>query len=101
MAKDTPNPDDIVQMEKLLNKMEFELQNRYAQMGKALLELAEKEQSSVNDLVDQMIDMRKCLAKAKGEQQCPECMTLNTPHSKYCSFCGLELPAAAADEEGE
>lgn len=81
----------ITQMEGELTHLEADLQARYCQIGKEILELAENEQGKINNLVDEIIKIKKKLAVIKNEIQCPWCMAYNSSDSKYCKHCGEEL----------
>ena len=96
----TPHKSDdpIVSMEQALSRLEADLQVRYSNMGKRLLELAEQEQREVNRLVDDMISIRKKLANAKHEIQCDHCLAFNAADSKYCKRCGAKITAS---DEGD
>lgn len=82
---------DVARMETALEEMEQALLARYSDVGKSVLELAEGEQRQVNALVERIVRARRQLARARGEVQCGECMTLNTPDSRYCKRCGHPL----------
>lgn len=83
--------EEIEMMEKTLGQMERELQNRYSEMGKSLLELADHEQREIGALVDGMIDLRRQLFTAKGEIECEFCTAFNPADARYCKNCGNKL----------
>lgn len=89
----------IAEMEASLNRMEYQLQAHYCEMGKSILELVDVEQKVINKLVDDIIETRKELAKVKKEIQCEECMVYNTSDSKYCKRCGYKLTEIRKKEE--
>lgn len=82
---------EIERMETRLDSMQRKLQQQYCETGKAVLEIADNEQKEINNIVDEMITLRRQLAEAKGELQCPECMAYNGMESRYCSRCGQLL----------
>lgn len=91
------NADEIARMEGELSRLEYELQSRYRDMGKGLLEIAEQERREINRLADAIITTRKALTKARHETQCAQCATFNPPDSHYCKRCGARLPGADED----
>lgn len=86
-------------MEEILNKLELELESRYCQMGKSVLEMADCEKPVINHLVDEIIEMKRQLAVVKEEIECPQCMILNTHDSTYCKHCGELLDKADKGKE--
>ena len=82
----------IERLEQTLVRLELELQERYAQIGKSFLEMASHEQKEVNLLVDKIIHIRKKLTRAKREIQCPACLSYNPADSRFCRHCGQKLP---------
>lgn len=91
MCKKNSKENGITQLEGELNHLEADLQAHYCQIGKEILELAEKEQGQINNLVDQIINIKKKLAVIKNNIQCPWCMAYNSSDSKYCKHCGEEI----------
>lgn len=91
-------PDEIEMMEKTLGQMEHELQNRYSEMGKSLLELADQERREIGSLVDDMIDLRRQLFTAKGETECENCTAYNPADARYCKNCGSKLTGKGKGE---
>lgn len=83
--------EEIDEMEKTLGQMEHELQNRYSEMGKSLLELADHEQREISALVDDMIELRRRLFTAKGEIECGFCNAFNPADARFCKNCGSKL----------
>lgn len=71
--------------------MEQELLEKYCDVGKFVLEKVEKENREIDQLVDQVIEVKKELVKVKGEIQCPHCYQYNEPDSIYCNRCGKKL----------
>lgn len=86
-------------MEKELIRMEVELQQIYASMGKTLLEMAWQEEKYINQLVDKIIVVKKQLSQAKGDISCSKCMTSNSFDSKYCRHCGAKLLVCDVETE--
>lgn len=77
------------------------LVEKYCDVGKAILEKAEKEGREVNELVDELIEVKKELIKAKGQKRCTNCYQYNEMGSIYCSKCGAKLEKSDSDETGE
>ena len=99
---DKESPDKgVARLEQKLDKMELELQLRYCEMGKNLLELADTEQRAIDRLLERIVAARRQLARAKHETQCPACLCYNTPDSLYCRKCGEKLPPAQEEKETE
>lgn len=99
MKKSTASADAILEEEEKLARLEYELQDRYCQMGKKLLELAVSEQEHINALVDAIIDTRRHLSKMKAEIQCAHCLAYNDGQNKFCRRCGMPLRRARKHEE--
>lgn len=81
----------IDRLTRSLDQMEQELVEKYCDVGKYVLEKIEKENREIDRLVDQMIETKKELIKARGEIRCPACYQYNEPDSVYCSKCGQKL----------
>lgn len=79
------------QTERMLARLEFELQERYTQIGKSFLEMAACEQNEVNLLVDKIIHARQTLTLIKQDTQCPGCFSYNSSDSRFCGHCGQKL----------
>lgn len=101
MAENGKPEKGTSRLEEKLDKMELELQARYCEMGKNLLELADTEQRAIDRLLERIIQTRRQLAKAKREIQCPACLTYNTADSAFCRKCGEKLPPAPKETEKE
>lgn len=86
--------NQIKELEETLNRLEYELQSHYSDMGKCLLDLAEQEQKKVDKLVDEIIILRKRLSIYKQEIECSTCMTVNPPDAVYCKRCGKKFDYA-------
>lgn len=97
--RDSNQKTMIRQLEQSLSEMEAELQEHYCDIGKRLLELAEKEDKEVNRLVDQIIETRRQLATLQQRVQCPVCFTYNSSDSRYCHHCGKRLDTEEAKYE--
>lgn len=82
---------EIEKWEETVTTLSFELERRYCQMGRQLLEIAEGEQRQIGVLVDQLIMARRELSKARGDLQCESCTMMNDAGSKYCKRCGKEI----------
>jgi hypothetical protein len=54
--------EDVQRLERDLNKMETTLNDHYCNVGKQLLEMAEREDQEINNLVDKIIDVKKQLS---------------------------------------
>ncbi|MDO5346233.1 MAG: hypothetical protein Q4E91_10855 [Lachnospiraceae bacterium] len=82
---------EIERLSQKLDHMEQELLEKYCDVGKFVLEKVEKENREIDQLVDQVIEVKKELARMKGEIRCPYCYQYNEPESIYCSKCGKKL----------
>lgn len=80
-----------------LDHMERELLEKYCDVGKYVLEKLEKENREIDQLVDQVIEVKKELVRARGEIRCPNCYQYNAPDSIYCSKCGKKLEEKEED----
>lgn len=94
---DAIKDSEIQRLEEQITGLENQLQQRYCQMGKELLELADGELKAVNGLVDDIIHARRKLATARREIQCANCMAYNTADSNYCKHCGSMLDTKEQD----
>lgn len=82
---------EVQRLTKSLSEMEAALNEHYCNVGKSLLELAEKEDKEINQLVDQIIETRRRIAVLQKQLQCPSCLSYNSPDSRYCNHCGTKL----------
>jgi hypothetical protein len=82
---------NVQRLEHDLNEMEATLVDRYCSLGKQLLEVAEREDREINQLVDQIIEARKQLSQLRQTVLCPVCCARNSNASQYCSHCGSKL----------
>lgn len=82
---------EIDRLTKQLDHMEQELIGKYCDVGKFVLEKIEKENKEIDQLVDQVIKVKKELIRVKGEIRCPYCYQYNEPESIYCNKCGKKL----------
>lgn len=88
------DPERGVEVQRLaqsLSEMEAALNEHYCDIGKSLLELAEKKDKEINQLVDQIIETRRRIAALQQKIQCPDCLAYNSSDSRYCSHCGKKL----------
>ena len=99
MAESKKPDKGVSRLEEQLDKLEFELQVRYCEMGKSLLELAGTEQRAIDRLLERIIQVRRQLSRARHEIQCPACLTFSTADSAYCRKCGEKLPPAPEEKE--
>lgn len=83
--------EEIEEMEASLDGLQDELQQRYYETGKRLMEVASMEQEAINRLVDEIIRTRRKLASLRKEKSCPCCTALNDGDSAYCKRCGQKL----------
>ncbi|MDO4326249.1 MAG: zinc ribbon domain-containing protein [bacterium] len=91
IQNETDQRAKIQSLTQSLSEMETALTEHYCDIGKSLLEIAEKEDKEINQLADKIIETRKQLALLQKEIQCPECLTYNSAGSRYCSNCGKRL----------
>jgi uncharacterized protein YoxC len=82
---------NVQRLERDLNKLETALSEHYYNIGKQLLEMVEQEDHEINNLVDEIIDIKKQLYELNQTVQCPSCFLMNSNESRYCSHCGNEL----------
>lgn len=82
---------EIERLTQELNHMEKLLLEKYCDVGKFVLERIEKENREIDQLVDQVIEIKKELVRVKGEIQCPNCYQYNEPDSIYCKRCGQKI----------
>ena len=91
IQSDLKQAAEIRRLSQSLDEMEAALSEHYCDIGKSLLELAEKEDKEINRLVDQIIETRRRLTVLQKKVQCPDCLTYNSSDSRYCSHCGKNL----------
>lgn len=70
-----------------LTALECSLQRRYIDIGKEILELAEKENKEINQMVEEIVIIRRSLSQIK----CQGCSGANCADSKFCRHCGVSL----------
>jgi hypothetical protein len=80
--------DNVQDLERDLHKMEIALDEHYRNIGKQLLEMAEQEGQEINNLVDNIIEIKKQLYELHQTVQCPSCLLMNSSESRYCNQCG-------------
>ncbi|NLL66338.1 MAG: zinc ribbon domain-containing protein [Clostridiaceae bacterium] len=80
-------------LEEELALLEADLQAHYCQIGKEILDMVESEKGKINDLVDEIIKLKKKIAVLNNEIECPWCMAYNLSGSQYCKHCGEKLNA--------
>lgn len=88
---------EIDRLTQQLDHMEQELLERYCDVGKYVLEKLEKENKEIDQLVDQVIEVKRKLVKVKGQIRCPNCYQYNEPDSVYCCKCGKKLEKEEED----
>ena len=89
----------ITQLEGELFHLEADLQAHYCQIGKEILEIVENEKEKINNLVDEIIRIKKKIAVLKNEIECPWCMAYNPAGSQCCKHCGENLTRTTAKEK--
>lgn len=82
---------EIQRLTHQLDCMEQELIEKYCDVGKSVMEKVEREGREIDQLVDQVIEIKKELVRVKGEIMCPNCYQYNEPDSIYCNRCGKKL----------
>lgn len=82
---------EIQRLTQQLDHKEHELLEKYCDVGKFVMERVEKENKEIDQLVDQVIEIKKELVRVKGEIRCPKCHQYNEPESIYCNRCGKKL----------
>lgn len=83
---------DVTRLEHSLRSAEEALEQRYRDLGRSVLETAEAESAEINHLLDEVIELKRRLSCARADIECPACLNLNAPGSRYCSHCGTALP---------
>lgn len=81
----------VEELERALNEKERELCCHYYEVAKALLAIAECKGDQIDRLVDEIIELRRQVALARGEQPCPRCTRFNEADSHYCRHCGQKI----------
>jgi thymidine phosphorylase len=66
--------ENVRRLEHELNKMETTLNEQYCNIGKQLLEMAERKDREINSLVDKIIETKKQLYELHRTVQCPGCL---------------------------
>lgn len=92
---------EIERLTKQLDHMEQELQEKYCDVGKFVLEKIERENREIDQLTDQVIKVKKELIRVKGEIRCPYCYQYNEPESIYCNRCGKKLEKVRSEEDDD
>lgn len=92
---------EIERLTMRLDHMEQELLEKYCDVGKFVLETVEKENREIDQLTDQVIQVKKELVRAKGEIRCPYCYQYNEPESVYCNRCGKKLEEEKENEDDQ
>jgi lipopolysaccharide biosynthesis glycosyltransferase len=82
---------NIRRLEHDLSELEANLTDHYCSLGKQILEVAEREDREINQLVDQIVEVKKQLSALQQTVQCPKCLFMNSSDSRYCSHCGNKL----------
>ena len=80
------------------DQKEQELQEKYCDVGESIMEKIEKENKEIDHMVDEVIQLKRKLVKAKGQIRCPNCHQYNEPGSSYCSSCGKKLERETCPE---
>lgn len=89
---------EIEYLTRQLDQKEQELQEKYCDVGKSIMEKIEKENKEIDHMVDEVIQLKRKLVKAKGQIRCPNCHQYNEPGSSYCSSCGKKLERETCPE---
>ena len=90
---------EINRITQQLDCMEQELLEKYCDVGRFVLEKIEKENREIDQLVDQVIKLKKELIRVKGEIRCPYCYQYNEPDSIYCNRCGKKLEKQEEEDD--
>jgi thymidine phosphorylase len=91
MPDELKSQQNVEQLEHTLREMESDLTERYCSIGKQVLEVAEREDKEINQLVDKIIEGKKKLSVLQETIQCPKCFSMNNHDNNYCSSCGEKL----------
>ena len=79
---------EIERLTRQLDHKEHELEEKYCDVGKSIMDKLEKENQEIGHMVDEVIQLKRKLIKAKGQIRCPACYQYNEADSIYCSRCG-------------
>ena len=82
---------EIDRLTKQLDHMEQELLEKFCDVGKFVLEKIEKENREIDQLVDQVIEVKKELSRVKGEIRCPADVDFMTIARATSGASGAEL----------
>lgn len=91
IQNDSDQAAEIQRLMESLTEMETALNEHYCDIGKRLLEMAEKEDREINQLVDQIVQTRRQLTILQKRVRCASCLAYNSPDSRYCCQCGKKL----------
>ena len=80
---------EIERLIRQLDHKEHELEEKYCDVGKSIMDKLEKENQEIGHMVDEVIQLKRKLIKAKGQIRCPA----------YCSRCGKKLEKKKNDEQ--
>lgn len=86
-------------LEARLAALESALNAHYQRTGKCVLEIAEREQATINALVEEIIDVRRTLSHNRHDMRCGHCQHNNPCRSQYCNACGHALKAQQEEED--
>ena len=91
MQKQETSSDLRTALEVQLARTELEMQEHYRQFGREMLELADREQRSIDRLLEQMARLRAQLTQEKRQISCPYCGCCGDADSIYCKRCGHKM----------
>ena len=90
---------EIERFTRQLDHKEHELEEKYCDVGKSIMDKLEKENQEIGHMVDEVIQLKRKLINAKGQIRCPACYQYNEADSIYCSRCGKKLEKKKNDEQ--
>ena len=79
---------EIERLTRQLDHKEHELEEKYCDVGKSIMDKLEKENQEIGHMVDEVIQLKRKLINAKGQAD-----------SIYCSRCGKKLEKKKNDEQ--
>ena len=89
------------ELEKSLGELEIELHDRYCQMGKSLMDIADSAGREIDKILGRIIDAKKKLTDIRQEISCEQCFTWNEAGNRYCKSCGAKLESPEERPHGK
>lgn len=90
-----PERAKATKLEETLQGLQNQLFEHYCMTGKQLIEVAQAEKETIDQLVDEIIRVRKQLATVRKEKICTHCEAPNDQDSNFCKRCGQPIEKEA------